>query len=213
MNRKYERRDDDNVASGLIGLTMKCSSHRRHLNLCWNILARYGLHTPEQQNLDFEAVLPFATDNCFFALHDVVNFNLLDGFRELSERHPGYCARILWRTPSGMGVLYPECLSSAVGQDVDAFSEPDDLFRGLRRMLQRKRTRRDLRRQRRGLGRDSGGARGPLPTPGDRELDLVGPCVGCRRKRDCGRRTKRSGGRWSMRVLFSNPPWWAGRVR
>jgi|ERR1043166_1600295 hypothetical protein len=65
-----------------------------------------GYHIPAQVLLDFDACRAVATPNCVYLFHDVINFKLRDAF-DACQRNSGLQGGILWRTPSGMGLLYP----------------------------------------------------------------------------------------------------------
>lgn len=82
-----------------------------------------GLHTEHQQDLDYEAIRSYADPNCIYAFHDVINHRMLNGFRQLAARSPGMIARVLLRTPSGMGFLSPTGMESKVGDALRAFDE------------------------------------------------------------------------------------------
>jgi hypothetical protein len=66
-----------------------------------------GDHSPAQIVLDFEACHKLAAKNCVYLFHDVINWGLRGGF-EACRKESGLQGGILWRTPSGMGLLYPE---------------------------------------------------------------------------------------------------------
>lgn len=65
-----------------------------------------GYHIPQQVILDFEASRKYAAKDCVFLFHDVVNWGLRDAFAQC-KKTSGLSGGILWRTPSGMGLLYP----------------------------------------------------------------------------------------------------------
>ncbi|HTV03196.1 MAG TPA: class I SAM-dependent methyltransferase [Luteitalea sp.] len=66
-----------------------------------------GLHSEEQQALDYEAVRPFLADGAVVLFHDIVNWRLEAGFAAIAARD-GRGAALLHRTASGMAILYPE---------------------------------------------------------------------------------------------------------
>jgi hypothetical protein len=66
-----------------------------------------GDHSVAQLLLDFEACHKVAAKNCVYLFHDVINWELRGGF-EVCQKRTGMHGGILWRTPSGMGLLYPE---------------------------------------------------------------------------------------------------------
>ena len=69
-----------------------------------------GYHIPSQAVLDFDACRNVAGADCVYLFHDVINWGLRDAF-ELCQKKSGLPGDILWRTPSGMGLLYPEARS------------------------------------------------------------------------------------------------------
>jgi hypothetical protein len=81
-----------------------------------------GLHTNEQQELDFDAVRACAAPECLYLFHDVVNFEMRPSFERIVARS-GLRGRILMRTPSGMGALAPASLDPKVAACLDAFCE------------------------------------------------------------------------------------------
>jgi len=83
-----------------------------------------GLHTNEQQEKDSDAVRKCASADCVYVAHDVINWHMLDGFERIAAKSPGMIARILIRTPSGIGVLSPVSLEPAIGSRLNAFCDP-----------------------------------------------------------------------------------------
>ena len=49
-----------------------------------------GLHTNEQQKLDFDGMQPFLKDDCLFYLHDVELTKMQQGFQKLKENNLAY---------------------------------------------------------------------------------------------------------------------------
>lgn len=81
-----------------------------------------GFHSNEQLVKDFQACLPCMSAASVMVLHDVLNWNMLEGWAEivrLAEPH-GYSGRLLRRTSSGMGVLYRN-VTPQVEQSILAF--------------------------------------------------------------------------------------------
>jgi hypothetical protein len=66
-----------------------------------------GYHIPPQVLLDFDACYKVAAPNCVYLFHDVINWSLREAF-ETCQKKSGLKGGILWRTPSGMGLLYPD---------------------------------------------------------------------------------------------------------
>jgi len=76
-----------------------------------------GLHTNEQLYVDFECIIPYLSESAIVAFHDVLNWNMLEGFEkvvELALEH-NFQHEILQRTASGIGVL---CRN--ISEDVEA---------------------------------------------------------------------------------------------
>jgi predicted O-methyltransferase YrrM len=91
-----------------------------------------GLHTEPQQELDYRAAARHRSPDGVLVFHDVVNFGMLAGFHRLAGQS-GLNARILYRTPSGMGILYPDSLKIRIQQCLDAFTEAPDTIAALRK--------------------------------------------------------------------------------
>ena len=77
-----------------------------------------GLHSDEQQILDYEGVRPYLAPGALVLFHDVLNWRTEASFREIARRD-GRGAALLHRTASGMGILYP--LDAPYRPLVDAF--------------------------------------------------------------------------------------------
>jgi hypothetical protein len=65
-----------------------------------------GYHIPPQVLLDFDACYKVAGPTGVYLFHDVINWGLRDAF-DLCQKKSGLEGGVLWRTPSGMGLLYP----------------------------------------------------------------------------------------------------------
>jgi len=81
-----------------------------------------GLHTNVQQKLDFNAVFNLCHKNCIYVFHDVVNWKMMQSFQQIGAVS-GRNADVLYRTPSGMGILYPDQVSIETKECIQAFSE------------------------------------------------------------------------------------------
>ena len=81
-----------------------------------------GLHTDEQIFKDFMVVLPYISDSAIFVFHDVLNWNLLRGWKKIVNvaSQEGFKQKILRRTRSGMAVLYRN-VSDEVEANIEAF--------------------------------------------------------------------------------------------
>lgn len=77
-------------------------------------------------------------ENCFFVFHDVVNWHLEKGFAHCCKVS-GREGRILWRTSSGIAILLPKSVSTAVMEVIDAFSEDEKKLQEFRRRAPRRR--------------------------------------------------------------------------
>jgi predicted O-methyltransferase YrrM len=94
-----------------------------------------GLHTETQQGLDFEACWKFGGDQAIYVFHDVLNFKMRSGFDRIVSEHPEMRSAILWRTVSGMGVLYPRGLNASAAAIINLFTEPEALIEKTRREI------------------------------------------------------------------------------
>ena len=83
-----------------------------------------GLHTEAQQGLDFEACWKYGGDQAIYVFHDVLNFKMRSGFDRIVREHPDMRSAILWRTVSGMGILYPRTLNESATAVINLFTEP-----------------------------------------------------------------------------------------
>jgi len=81
----------------------------RHLGGTPDFVFIDGYHIPPQVILDFDACHRVAGSDCIYLFHDVINWGLRGAF-ERCKRESGLQGGILWRTPSGMGLLYPQSI-------------------------------------------------------------------------------------------------------
>jgi hypothetical protein len=99
-----------------------------------------AIHNNEAIKIDFAAVKSVATDDAYYLFHDVINWNMIDGFKELVSSHH-LKAMVFTRTPSGMALAYSN-LAPNFSAYLDCFTDPPGLFRTLRfRRLYRHRLR------------------------------------------------------------------------
>lgn len=89
-----------------------------------------GLHTNKQQELDFDAVFNHCHENCVYVFHDVINWKMTESFLKITSSS-GLNSSILYRTPSGMGALYPDHVSVHVKECIQAFSEKEEIIESL----------------------------------------------------------------------------------
>jgi predicted O-methyltransferase YrrM len=106
---------------------------QKHLDGKVDLFFIDGLHTEAQQALDFEACWKVAGNKAVYLFHDVLNFKMTSCFDRIAREHPDMRNAILWRTVSGMGILYPPTLDNSVGAIIKLFSEPDGLIEKTRR--------------------------------------------------------------------------------
>jgi hypothetical protein len=94
-----------------------------------------GYHVPAQIPLDFDACRNVAGADCVYLFHDVINWGLRDAF-ELCKRKSGLPGDILWRTPSGMALLYPES-RPALRRVLHAFGDDEGEMKSVKSKLPR----------------------------------------------------------------------------
>lgn len=82
-----------------------------------------GLHTNDQQTLDYQAVKPLLSPSAAVAFHDVSMMDMLASFKDILTDWPGP-GHLLSRTPSGMGLLYTDDLEDTVGTVAKHFIDP-----------------------------------------------------------------------------------------
>lgn len=82
-----------------------------------------GLHTNKQQLADLEACWPYGGSRCVYIFHDVLNYEMMESFSAICERHKEMSGEILWRTPSGMGLLSPRDLPPEARAVIDLFTQ------------------------------------------------------------------------------------------
>jgi hypothetical protein len=81
-----------------------------------------GLHTPQQQELDFRAVQPYLDRDHVVLFHDVRFCNMIDGFNLIGREFPGR-AHLLDRTTSGIGIAYSVTMKHRMERLVNLFSQ------------------------------------------------------------------------------------------
>jgi hypothetical protein len=94
-----------------------------------------GYHIPSQVVLDFDACRKVAGRDCVYLFHDVINWELRDAF-ELCQKKSGLLGGILWRTLTGMGLLYPE-ERAELGRVFRAFGDDETEMNSVRSKLLR----------------------------------------------------------------------------
>lgn len=89
-------------------------------------------HNNEAVITDFKACAPLAHSDSLFFFHDVINWNMIDGFEHICQQHQ-MNGQILTRTPSGMAVLWKNASEETL-EYISAFTENPDLFQAYRQM-------------------------------------------------------------------------------
>ena len=93
-------------------------------------------HTNEALVADFWATNGKASSGCVYLFHDVLNFNMVDGFsRILKESHLD--GHLLTKTPSGMAIAYEkDKVSRAFIDYLEVFSDDLKLYQGYRKLAE-----------------------------------------------------------------------------
>ncbi len=90
-----------------------------------------AIHNNEAIQADFNEVRKYASPDCVYLFHDVINWDMLDGFNALIN-DSGLNGQVLTRTPSGMAMAY----SSNIPQDcldyISVFSDDSEFFKQYR---------------------------------------------------------------------------------
>lgn len=88
-----------------------------------------GLHTNEQVFLDFKCILPYVSDSVIIAFHDVLNWNMLEGWKKIIDvaSKDNFKHAILRRTTSGIGILYRD-INKTVEDCIEAFYQNPSLL-------------------------------------------------------------------------------------
>lgn len=94
-----------------------------------------GDHTEHQQRLDFDAVRAVAAPDCLYLFHDVINYSMTEGFRQIAATS-GLEGRVLERTPSGLGVLHSASLPEGAQRAIAGFAEHAEHVDDLRRRIE-----------------------------------------------------------------------------
>jgi predicted O-methyltransferase YrrM len=105
----------------------------KHLDGKFDLVFIDGLHTNAQQELDFEACWKIGGNKAIYVFHDVLNFKMKPSFDRIVEKSSDMCHAILWRTASGMGILYPPAMTHPLADVIDLFSEPEMIIEKTKR--------------------------------------------------------------------------------
>jgi hypothetical protein len=89
-----------------------------------------GDHRNPQVIADFSGARGISAEECVYIFHDVINWALEPGFQACAEMS-SLTARLLARTSSGIGVLFPSKML-ALDEHLSVYTEPEDLRRSLR---------------------------------------------------------------------------------
>lgn len=131
---------EENLPLKVIRGTSPCDVDRAisdHLGGTLDLVLIDGRHTNEQQDADFEACWRWRNPSSVFLFHDVVNFRLRDSFQRICAQHSSVMTGcILWRTPSGMGILHPRTVSDAAREVIQTFTQSDEVIRRTKREVQ-----------------------------------------------------------------------------
>jgi hypothetical protein len=96
-----------------------------------------GRHTLPQVLMDYQAIKEVASVNCVYLFHDIINFKLEKSFAQIVDES-GMEGRILWRTCSGMGILYPKHMAEQLAPLLNIYSQKDEFVYHARRNYRRK---------------------------------------------------------------------------
>lgn len=89
-----------------------------------------AMHDNASLVADFAAVHAVAAPDAPILLHDVINWHMVDGVRQIEKQHR-LNSKILTRTPSGMALVY-RSLAPAFDAYLNCFSDPAANFQALR---------------------------------------------------------------------------------
>lgn len=90
-----------------------------------------AMHDDEHLKADFSAIYPFLAKGGVVAMHDVINWNMIAGYRSIIEQ-PGISGALLTRTPSGMGLAWRDRIPETLSEYIGVFTEPAELYRSYR---------------------------------------------------------------------------------
>jgi len=90
-----------------------------------------GGHTNEQLLQDFQESQKFASEQCVYVFHDVINFKMTDAFINITENNNNFLSSFLFRTPSGMAITYSKKLAKTISPVVHCFTETEERQRAL----------------------------------------------------------------------------------
>jgi len=100
---------------------------RRYLGGPVDLVLVDAVHSNEAVVGDVRGVHPLAAPDALYILHDVINWNLVDGVRE-AQRMYGLRGRVLTRTASGMAVLHRD-IPTGLDAYLSCFADDPDRLR------------------------------------------------------------------------------------
>lgn len=90
-----------------------------------------AIHDNEAIQIDFHAIREQASPDCVYLFHDVINWDMLDGFTAIL-RDSGLEGKVLTRTPSGMAMAYSDNIPKACLDYISVFSDDLESFKRYR---------------------------------------------------------------------------------
>lgn len=93
-----------------------------------------AVHDNDAIQADFHALRDCASPDCVYLFHDVINWNMLRGFKALLK-DSGLEGCVLTRTPSGMAMAYSKNLPDACRAYLSVFSDDTNFFRQYRHTI------------------------------------------------------------------------------
>lgn len=100
----------------------------QHLDGALDFVFVDGMHTDEQQTVDFNACWPYGGQECVYVFHDVLNYRMTASFAGICEQHKEMRGDILWRTPSGMALLSHRALPPDTRILIDLFTQTPEMI-------------------------------------------------------------------------------------
>lgn len=93
-----------------------------------------GSHTEKQIGLDFAELFKFSSSNKgIFTFHDILNFNLENAFYRIAKKSK-LNSKILYRTQSGIGILYPTNINNSVKIAINGFCEKKEVINSIKKI-------------------------------------------------------------------------------
>lgn len=92
-----------------------------------------AMHDNASLVADFGAVRAVSTPDACVLCHDVINWHMIDGVKQIQAQHKQK-SKLLTRTPSGMAFIY-SAISPAFEAYLDCFSDSPERFHSLRQFF------------------------------------------------------------------------------